>query len=104
MIPLAGFLALLDTIIGTLIVAFLGLGPGLDRAIAISFLLGYPMYVLDLLLKRQIAIGLLSRRVSLGPAELRQVAATSGQPLCVADGHSADARVRFPATVASATS
>jgi hypothetical protein len=60
MAPIAGFFALLDTAIGTMTVAFFGLGLGLDRAIAISFLLAFPMYVLDLLIKRRLAISLLS--------------------------------------------
>jgi hypothetical protein len=60
MASIAGFFALLDTVIGTMTIAFFGLGLALDRAIAISFLLGFPMYVLDLLIKRQLAICLLS--------------------------------------------
>jgi hypothetical protein len=55
LVILSGVAALLDTIVGVLI--NLGLDPSrsIDRVFGISLLLGFPMYLLDLWLKKRFA-------------------------------------------------
>jgi hypothetical protein len=60
MASVAGLLALLDTAIGATSLMWLNLGRRDELLIGISFVLGAPMYLLDLRLKKRLAICLLT--------------------------------------------
>jgi hypothetical protein len=60
MAPIAGFFALLDTAIGSTSLMWLDLGRTNELLTAITFVLGVPMYLIDLRLKKPVAIGLLT--------------------------------------------
>jgi hypothetical protein len=60
LVVLAGVAALLDTVIGGMAMLGLDLSRPNELVMGISFILGFPMYLLDLWLKRRIPIALLT--------------------------------------------